>query len=154
MKLTDGKRILQPLQKIMKKYNMKSLFDVLGDESVESGSGMIQSYLKITWNLFTLNGSYKWIDELSRLLSDYNRRHRIIRIRPINMMSIVAKRLLSTIQSCKNCLQWNSKTDPVRINKFKTIFEKGYAPNWSIEISYIAKSYIWIYPVTYLLKDY
>jgi len=37
----------------------------------------------------TLNGSYKWIDELSRLLSDYNRRHRTIRMRLINMMSIV-----------------------------------------------------------------
>jgi len=47
------------------------------------------------WETFTLNGSYKWIDELPRLLSDYNhRKHQTIGMRPIDVTS-VAKRLLS-----------------------------------------------------------
>ncbi|XP_071653187.1 uncharacterized protein [Temnothorax longispinosus] len=42
--------------------------------------------------------------------------------------------------------------DPVRVRKFKTIFEKGYTPNWTTEIFCIAKVQR-TNPVTYLLKD-
>jgi len=38
------------------------------------------------WKMFTLNGNYKWIDELPRLVSDYNaRKHRTIGTRPANV---------------------------------------------------------------------
>ncbi|KYN27426.1 hypothetical protein ALC57_03190 [Trachymyrmex cornetzi] len=43
--------------------------------------------------------------------------------------------------------------DPVRISKFKTIFEKGYTSNWSTEIFYTVKTQR-MNPATYLLKDY
>ncbi|XP_077260479.1 uncharacterized protein LOC143896450 [Temnothorax americanus] len=42
--------------------------------------------------------------------------------------------------------------DPVRVSKFKTIFEKGYTPNWTTEIFRIARVQR-TNPVTYLLKD-
>ncbi|XP_071579277.1 uncharacterized protein [Temnothorax nylanderi] len=42
--------------------------------------------------------------------------------------------------------------DPVRVSKFKTIFEKGYTPNWTTEIFHKAKVQS-TNPVTYLLKD-
>lgn len=42
--------------------------------------------------------------------------------------------------------------DPVRISKFKIIFEKGFTPNWTTEIFRIVKVQR-TNPVTYLLKD-
>ena len=77
------------------------------------------------WKMFTLNSSYKWIDELPRLLSDYNhRKHRTIGMRPIDVTSVVAKRFLSMVYShVKIAASTRFKIgDPVRISKFKTIF--------------------------------
>ena len=42
--------------------------------------------------------------------------------------------------------------DPVRVSKFKTIFEKGYTPNWSTEVFKIVKVQK-TNPVTYILED-
>jgi hypothetical protein len=42
--------------------------------------------------------------------------------------------------------------DPVRVSKFKTVFEKGYTPNWSTEVFKIVAVQR-INPVTYLLED-
>ena len=82
-------------------------------------------------------------------------------MRPIDVTSIVAKRLLSTVCShLKIAAPTRFKIDdPVRIqvvrihSKFKTIFEKSCTSNWSIEIFYIVKTQH-TNPATYLLKDY
>ena len=42
--------------------------------------------------------------------------------------------------------------DKVRASKFKTLFEKGYTPNWSTEVFEIV-SVQRTYPVTYILRD-
>lgn len=44
--------------------------------------------------------------------------------------------------------------DPVRLSKYKTVFEKGYTPNWTSEIFTIDKIQYNTNPITYLLKDY
>jgi len=41
----------------------------------------------------------------------------------------------------------------VRVNKYKTIFEKGYTPNWTTKVFKIVKVQH-TNPVTYLLEDY
>lgn len=43
--------------------------------------------------------------------------------------------------------------DPVRISKFRTVFEKGYTPNWTSEIFTIKKVQLNTDPITYLLID-
>ncbi|XP_071579079.1 uncharacterized protein, partial [Temnothorax nylanderi] len=43
--------------------------------------------------------------------------------------------------------------DSVRVSKYKTIFEKGYSPNWTTEVFKIVKVQH-TNPVTYLLEDY
>ena len=43
--------------------------------------------------------------------------------------------------------------DHVRISKYKGIFEKGYTPNWGVEIFTIDKVQK-TKPVTYKIKDY
>jgi len=83
--------------------------------------------------MFTLNGNYKWIDELPRLVLDYNaRKHRTIGMRPADVTPAIAERLLDTVYSAIK-IAGSSKFkvgDSVRVSKYKTIFEKGYTPNW------------------------
>jgi len=56
------------------------------------------------WKIFTLNDNNKWIDELPLLVSDYNaRKHRTIGMRPANVTSELAERLLNSVQCDKNC---------------------------------------------------
>jgi len=56
--------------------------------------------LKNMWKMFTLNGNYKWIDLLSRLVSNYNaRKHRTIGMRPVVVTPAVAERLFATVYS-------------------------------------------------------
>lgn len=44
--------------------------------------------------------------------------------------------------------------DYVRLSKFRTVFEKGYTPNWTTEIFRIRKVQYNTDPITYLLEDY
>ncbi|XP_011632042.1 uncharacterized protein LOC105423825 [Pogonomyrmex barbatus] len=76
-------------------------------------------------------------------------------MRPTDVTPAIAKRLLFTIYSHLKIAvpaRFNVN-DPVRVSMFKTIFEKGYKPNWTTEIFRIAKVQH-TNPVTYLLKDY
>ncbi|XP_070163543.1 uncharacterized protein [Polyergus mexicanus] len=107
------------------------------------------------WKYFTLNGTYKWIDELPRLVEEYNtRKHRTINMRPVDVTPKIVDKLLNTVYSnIKIAAPAKFKVaDPVRISKFKTIFEKGFTPNWTTEIFRITKIQR-TNPVTYLLKD-
>ena len=107
------------------------------------------------WKLFTLNGNYKWIDSLPHLVSNYNaRKHRTIGMRPIDVTPAIAGKLLATVYNhVKIAAPAKFKVgDPVRVSKFKTIFEKGYTPNWTTEVFKICKIQK-TNPVTYLLED-
>ena len=102
-----------------------------------------------------LNGNYKWVDELPRLVSDYNvRKHRTIGMRPSDVTSAIAEKLLGTVYSAiKIAGPAKFKVgDSVRVSKYKMSFEKGYTPNWT-EVFTIVKVQR-TNPVTYLLEDY
>ncbi|XP_036147594.1 uncharacterized protein LOC118647233 [Monomorium pharaonis] len=108
------------------------------------------------WKKFTLNDNYKWIDLLPDLVSNYNsRKHRTIGMRPVDVTPAVAERLLNTVySSIKIAGRAKFKVgDSVHVNKFKTVFEKGYTPNWTTEVFKIIKVQH-TNPVTYLLEDY
>ncbi|XP_018315637.1 uncharacterized protein [Mycetomoellerius zeteki] len=80
----------------------------------------------------TLKANYKWVDELPRLVSDYNaRKYRTIGMRPADVTPAIAERLLGTVYSAiKIAGAAKFKVgDSVRVSKYKTIFEKGYTPN-------------------------
>ncbi|XP_029661926.1 uncharacterized protein LOC115234751 [Formica exsecta] len=95
------------------------------------------------------------IDVLSRLVGEYNaRKHRTIGMRPIDVTPAIADKLLNTVYSnVKIAAPARFKVgDPVRVSKVKTIFKKGYTPNWSTEMFKIVKVQK-TNPVTYVLKD-
>ncbi|XP_046737559.1 uncharacterized protein LOC124406250 [Diprion similis] len=88
------------------------------------------------WKRFSMQGSYKWLDILSDIVSAYNNtKHRTIRMKPSDV-TVANERLVL-----------------LRISKFKNVFEKGYTPNWTTEIFTISQVEN-TNPVTYKLKDY
>jgi len=103
----------------------------------------------------TIYAQWKLQDILPRLVSNYNaRKHRIIGMRPIDVTSAIADRLLSTFFTVALLHLRDYKVgDLVCVSKFKTIFDKDYSLNWSTEVFKIIKVQQ-TNPVTYLLEDF
>ena len=142
-------------QNFIKKHgiNHYSTYSVMKASVVERFNRTLKNKM---WKIFTLNGNYKWFDVLPRMLSEYNgRKHRTIGMRPIDVTPAIADRLLSSVYSgIKIAAPAKFKVgDKVRVSKYKTIFEKGYTPNWSTEVFKIVTVQR-TNPVTYLLEDW
>lgn len=115
--------------------------------------------LKTTmWKKFSLRGTYKWIDILPDLISNYNdNKHRTIQMKPKDVTAENEKEILHKIYG-KYQVNRTRKIkfkigDKVRISKYKHVFEKGYTPNWTTEIFTINQVKN-TDPVTYKLVDY
>ncbi|XP_018397770.1 PREDICTED: uncharacterized protein LOC108775821 [Cyphomyrmex costatus] len=76
-------------------------------------------------------------------------------MRPADLTPAIAERLLGTVYSAiKIAGPAKFKVgDAVRVSKFKTIFEKGFTPNWTTEVFNITIKVQQTNPVTYLLED-
>ncbi|XP_039313507.1 uncharacterized protein LOC113004779 [Solenopsis invicta] len=73
------------VQKLLRKHHINHYSTTLKDKM---------------WKMFTLQGSYKWVDELPRLVSEYNDTlHRTIGMRPVDVTPVSAKKLLNTVYS-------------------------------------------------------
>lgn len=110
----------------------------------------------LMWKMFSMNGNYKWINNLQTLLAKYNNTyHRIIKMKPNEINKHNEKQILQTVYNFpKTFPRPKFKVgDYVRISKFKGVFFKGYEPNWTTEIFQISRIKI-TNPVTYILKDY
>lgn len=113
------------------------------------------------WKEFSVQGSFRWVDLLPKLMRDYNGSvHRTIGMAPIDVTEddepMILERLRGSPpkkaqlrQSLKRRLRVG---DHVRISKYKAIFEKGYTPNWTTEVFVIVNVHPTV-PITYTLKD-
>ena len=142
------------VQKLLKKHNINhySTYSIMKASVVERFNRTLKNDM---WKQFTHNGNYRWLDSLQRLVSEYNaRKHRTIGMWPIDVTPAIADKLLTTVYSrVKIAAPARFKVgDSVRVSKFKTIFEKGYTPNWSTEVFRIVKVQQ-TNPMTYLLED-
>lgn len=142
------------MQAVVKKHgiNHYSTYSIMKASIVERFNRTLKNKM---WKLFTLNGTYRWIDVLPNLLMEYNQeKHRTIGMRPIDVTPTIANHLLKTVyNNIKIAAPAKYKVDDaVRVSKFKTVFHKGYTPNWSTEVFFIDKVQK-TNPVTYLLKD-
>lgn len=109
------------------------------------------------WRAFSVQGSYKWLILLPKLLSKYNStKHSTIKMRPIDVTSMHEKHLLQTVYK-NNVYLWVkpkfSVNDYVRISKYKSQFAKGYTPNWTAEIFQVYMIQ-WTHPITYKIQDF
>jgi len=112
------------IQNIMKNHNVNhySTYSTLKASVVERFNRALKNDM---WKMFTLNGNYKWVDELPRLVSDYSaRKHRTIGMRSSDVTYAIAEKLLDTVYSAiKIAGPAKFKVDDsVRVSKYKTIF--------------------------------
>ncbi|KMQ84732.1 hypothetical protein RF55_17234 [Lasius niger] len=85
------------VQRLMRKHDINhySTYSVLKASVVERFNRTLKNDM---WKMFTLNRTYKWIDALPRLVSDYNaRKHQTIGMRPVDVTPAIAERLLATV---------------------------------------------------------
>lgn len=117
-----------------------------------------RTLLSKLWQRFTLHGNQKWLNEIRSITREYNNtKHSTIKMKPVNVTKSVEHDLLSTVYKKNHTIDVHEKQkfqigDKVRISKIKTIFEKGYKPNWSTELFSIIKVHP-TKPITYTLKD-
>ena len=110
------------------------------------------------WKYFTLSVKQKWTTVLQDIVSSYNNSvHRMIRRKPIDITAENAAEVRDEIYTKRE--KSKSKDDIkvgdiVRISKVKSVFEKGYLPNWTEEIFTVASINRKYSPITYKLKDY
>lgn len=101
---------------------------------------------------FSSRGKYKWIDIIDDVVRVYNDTvHSTTGIKP----SAVKKYSKLSVYDNMKIAGIKSKFkvgDFVRISKHRSVFDKGYHPNWSTEVFKIRKVQL-TYPVTYLLED-
>ena len=111
------------------------------------------------WKQFSLRGSYRWIDIINSLLDRYNNKvHRSTGMKPVSVTEAdvikIMKRLYPPLsRSVATRPPGYTEGDYVRISKQKTVFDKGYTPNWSTEIFRVARVRL-TNPSTFLLEDY
>lgn len=112
------------------------------------------------WKEFSMNGNYKWIGILDKLVNEYNKSyHRTIKMRPIDVNFSNEQLLLNSVYNYERHFLHDKNPkfrigDPVRLSKYKHLFEKSYTPNWTTEIFRIRKVQTNTDPTTYLLSDY
>ena len=91
-----------------------------------------------------------YIDKLDAIVNKYNNTyHRTIKMKPIDVKDN------TYINIDKEVYNKDSKFkvgDHVRISKYKSIFAKGYTPNWSEEI-FVIKEIKNAVPWTYIIND-
>ena len=115
--------------------------------------------LLITLNKITLNKIYKhmtaisknvYFDVLDNIVVEYNNKYyKTIKMNPVDVKSD----LFAEYNEESNEKDPKFRVgDHVRISKYKNIFAKGYAPNWSEEISVVKKIKNTV-PWTYVISD-
>lgn len=113
---------------------------------------------EMMWKRFTAENTRNWIHILDTLMHEYNNRvHSTIGMIPVkaSLRENETKVLQNIISKTRSILKTKTKFkvgDKVRISRTKTIFEKGYLPNWSEEL-YVVDEVQKTFPVTYKLKD-
>lgn len=153
----DGKEFYnERFKSLMKErnINMYSTFSALKASVVERFNRTLKGWM---FKEFGVQGNYKWLDLLAKLLERYNSRvHRSINMRPKDVTRRHEKRLAQLLNKLPTGLtvrKVNFKVgDVVRVSKYKTLFEKGYTPSWSTELFVVDRVQTTVPPV-YALRD-
>lgn len=145
-------------QKVTKRYHINhySTYSIMKASLVER---LIRTIKNKLFKLFSLNGNYRWYGKpLKDEINIYNQsRHRTTKFKPNEVNGSNAHLVMNNIKLAQVKSKKQDKIkfklgDFVRISKYKSIFEKGYTPNWSTEIFKINKIKN-THPVTYQIED-
>lgn len=147
-------------QRLMKKHGINH-YSTFSSKKASIVERLNRTIMNRIWPLLNLQGSHKWVDHLKSIIDSYNTtKHRTIKMRPVDVNKKNESFLLRTAYKKNqtfNVEDINKKNkfkvnDYVHISKYKSLFEKGYTPNWSTEIFRIVKV-ISTEPITYHISD-
>ena len=96
------------------------------------------------WRYFTHIGNMKYIIVIDKILKAYNNTYnRSIKMTPNNVSKSNSEKVYISLYDLKNDEEVYDgklrKGDHVRLSKYKSVFEKGYKPNWTKEVFVIDK---------------
>ena len=133
-----GKEFLnKDVQNLLKAHNVQHF--VTENETKASMVERFNRTLKTKlFRWFEENNSKRYIEVLPQLLHSYNHsRHRTIGMRPVDVTKDKVKKIFNKMYgkhfASADTAKFTSK-EPVRISSAKTIFDKGYLPNWTDEV--------------------
>lgn len=143
-------------QELMRKFNINhySTFSNLKSSIVERCNRTLKN---IMWKQFSMQGSYKWLQLLPKIVNQYNsKKHRTTGFKPKDVNASNARQILQNAYSHPKTVDPKKQKfavgDHVRISKYRAAFSKGYTPTWSNEIFTIVKVRL-TNPTTYILQD-
>ena len=100
----------------------------------------------------------KWTHILQDAIHAYNHSvHRMIKKRPVDLNADTVDDIRALNAKQQSIVRNRSDIhvgDKVRISKVKSVFAKGYLPNWTEEIFTVTSINTKFSPTTYKLKDY
>ena len=147
--------------KVMDRFLEENKIDRYSSES-ELKATVVERFNRtlktIMWKYFTAKNTHKYVNVLDKLVHIYNNsNHSTIGMapteasKPEHEVEVFRRLHPETVQT--KAKPKFSIGDRVRITKYKTVFEKGYWPNWTEEVFVIYEVRPTI-PVTYRIKDY
>ncbi len=110
------------------------------------------------WRYFTMKTKQNWTHVLQDVVYSYNHSvHRTLGCAPADVTAANVSEIREKV--FKRRPQSNKKSDikvgdKVRISKVKSVFAKGYLPNWTEEIFTVDSINRKTSPISYKLKDY
>lgn len=154
--LTDAGREFfnKEFASLMKRYHINH-YSTFSPIKASIAERVIRTLKEKLYIQFSLRGKYNWINILDDVTHKYNDTvHRTIRMKPRNVTKLKEKALLASVYNHPKIVtkQRYSIGDVVRISKYKSLFDKGYTPNWTTELFRVAKVQF-TNPTTYLLND-
>ena len=110
------------------------------------------------WRYFTMSTKQKWTNVIQDIVYSYNHSvHRTLGCKPVDVTAATSSDIREKVYSKNVASKRKSNIqvgDKVRISKVKSVFAKGYLPNWTEEIFTVESINRKTSPVTYKLKDY
>ena len=110
------------------------------------------------WRYFTMTSKQKWTQSLQDIVHSYNHSvHRTLGRKPADVSASNVSAIRETVFQKRPQSQEKSNIkvgDKVRISKVKSVFAKGYLPNWTEEIFTVESINRKTSPISYKLKDY
>jgi len=153
-----------PVQKYFKSLNMEH-FSMITSPKWHAGMAerANRSIKERLYRYFTENKTLKWVDVIQDIVNSINNSfNSSIGMRPIDVNYENAESLRRSLK--EKALEQHGPTrwkdnrfnvgDPVRVEKYKQVFKKGYLPNFTNEIFIIAKVRLVPHqPPTYRIRD-
>lgn len=110
------------------------------------------------WRYFTANVTQQWTHVLQDAVHAYNHSiHRSIGMRPADVTQETVDQVREMNHKRKKAPRGRMDIkvgDKVRLSKVRSVFAKGYLPNWTEEIFTVVRINVKDTPTTYKLKDY